>query len=134
MINPPSHFLSGSHYHPLATKFHSPLNKLAEGTTERTLLPPRADPYTRALVRLQVDHVSRTLLPAFHRFLQAQDPDAQAAGAPEFSSSLGQLASLLELAGQREIVTTKRGAGSDCGTRMGGRTGLMRWKGHVSFS
>ena len=28
----------------------------------------------RAIVRLQADHASRTLVPAFYRYLQAQDP------------------------------------------------------------
>jgi len=53
------------------------LEDLAEGITGRTLLPPKADPYARALVRLQADHISRTLVPAFYRFLQAQDLDTQ---------------------------------------------------------
>jgi glutathione S-transferase len=63
-------------------------------------------------VRLQAD-ISRTLaaVPAFYRFLQAQDLDAQAAGSQEFSDSLEQLASLLEL-GEREIVA-QGGPGSD---------------------
>jgi len=42
----------------------------------RTLLPPKADPYARTLVRLEADHVSRTLVPTYYRFLQAQVPDA----------------------------------------------------------
>jgi glutathione S-transferase len=86
------------------------LNSLAEGITGRTLLPPKADLYARSLVRLQADHISRTLVPAFYRFLQAQDLDAQAAGAQEFSSALEQLTYLLEH-GEREIVA-KGGPGS----------------------
>ena len=86
------------------------MNSLAEGITGRTLLPPKADPYARALVRLQADHISRTLVPAFYRFLQAQDIDAQAAGAQEFSGALEQLTSLLERR-EHEIVA-KGGPGS----------------------
>lgn len=52
----------------------------------------------RALVRLQADHVSRTLVPAFYRYLQAQDADAQIAGGREFHAALEQLAVLLERA------------------------------------
>jgi len=110
MTNLPSHLPSSSYHHPLATKFHRPFNNLAEGIMGRTLLPLKADPYARALVRSQADHISRTLVPAFYRFLQAQDLDAQAAGAQEFSGALEQLTSLLEL-GEREIVA-KGGPGS----------------------
>jgi glutathione S-transferase len=44
-------------------------------------------------VRLQADHISRTLVPAFYRFLQAQDLDAQAASLQEFFDALEQLTS-----------------------------------------
>ena len=96
----------------LATKcvLFSPLNSLTEGATGKTLLPPKSDPYARALVRLQADHISRALVPAFYRFLQAQDPAAQAAGAQEFTGAVEHLASLLER-GEREIAA-KRGPGS----------------------
>ena len=94
------------------------MNSLAnspEGITiaGKTLIPPRTDPYARALVRLQADHISRTLVPAFYRFLQAQDSDAQASGAQEFAHALKHLASLLERA-EREVAA-KRGPGSGSG-------------------
>ena len=86
------------------------MNSLTEGTSGRTLFAPGADPYARALMHLQADYVSRTLVPAFYRFLQVQDPDAQVAGAQEFSSALEQLAFLLE---RREYeIVTKGGTGS----------------------
>src|SRR5579863_5699869 len=102
MISPPA----------LATNvfLFSHLNSLTEGTTGKTLLPPKSDPYARALVRLQADHISRSLVPAFYRFLQAQDPDAQVAGMQEFTDAVEHLASLLER-GEREIAA-KRGPGS----------------------
>lgn len=61
-------------------------------------------------MRLQADHVSRALVPAFYRFLQAQDPEGQTAGREEFSNAIRQLTSLLER-GEREI-SVKSGAGS----------------------
>ena len=39
---------------------------------------------------------ARSLVPAFYRFLQAQLPAAQIAGAREFSGALEQLVSLLQ--------------------------------------
>ena len=86
------------------------MNSLAEGTTGRTLLPPRAEPYSRALVRLEEDHVSRTLVPTYYHFLQAQVQNAQETRAQQFSGALKQLVSLLEC-GEREIAA-KRGPGS----------------------
>lgn len=49
-----------------------------------------------ALVRLQADHVNRNLVPAFYRYLQAQDPAAQVEGGKEFHAALEGLANLLE--------------------------------------
>ncbi|TFY72218.1 hypothetical protein EVG20_g776 [Dentipellis fragilis] len=89
------------------------LEDLAAGLGPRTLLPPLKYPYARALVRLQADHVNRAVVPAFYRYLQAQDVDAQIAGGKEFHASLEQLAALFERA-ERELVTeseTALGAG-----------------------
>ncbi|KAH9961634.1 glutathione S-transferase [Lactifluus volemus] len=72
------------------------LDDLASNTTGRSLLPPRSDPYARVLVRLQADYISRTLVPSFHRFLQAQDTERQMVYKEEFSAALEHLASLLE--------------------------------------
>jgi hypothetical protein len=55
-------------------------------------------PDARALVRLQADHVNRTLVPAFYRFLQAQEVDAQIEGGKDFFAALEQLTTLLERA------------------------------------
>ncbi|CDO75627.1 hypothetical protein BN946_scf184840.g10 [Trametes cinnabarina] len=55
------------------------LEELATSNTKRTshttesLFPPSSDPYARALIRLQADNVNRSLVPAFYRYLQAQD-------------------------------------------------------------
>lgn len=64
------------------------LEDVAASTTKRTLLPPVTNPYARALIRLQADHVNRALVPAFYRYLQAQDADAQIKGGQEFIDAL----------------------------------------------
>ncbi|KLO06663.1 hypothetical protein SCHPADRAFT_837752 [Schizopora paradoxa] len=69
--------------------------------SERSLLPPKKDPYARALVRLQCDHVNRSLVPAFYRFLQAQDQEQSIAAGKDFLESLDGLAGLL-LRAERE--------------------------------
>ncbi|KII84647.1 hypothetical protein PLICRDRAFT_95200 [Plicaturopsis crispa FD-325 SS-3] len=74
------------------------VEEIAKNTTNRSLLPPSSDPYARALVRLQADVVNRTLVPAFYRYLQAQDLSAQIEGGKEFQGGLEQLAALFERA------------------------------------
>ncbi|KAF8434574.1 glutathione S-transferase [Boletus edulis BED1] len=74
------------------------LEDLASTSTKRTLLPPITDPYARALVRLQSDHINRTLVPAFYRYLQAQDPTAQITGEKEFKAAIEALVALFERA------------------------------------
>jgi glutathione S-transferase len=64
----------------------------------------------RALVRLQLDHVSRNVVPAFYRYLQAQGPDVQTEFGKEFTASLDALVVLFERA-EREIVNTGGAAG-----------------------
>lgn len=49
-------------------------------------------------MRLQADHINRTLVPAFYRFLQAQDSDAQIAGGNEFRAAIEALVGLFERA------------------------------------
>ncbi|KAI5982785.1 glutathione S-transferase [Pisolithus albus] len=78
---------------------------LASMSTKRSLLPPLSDPYARALVRLQADHVNRTLFPAFYRYLEAQDPDAQITGGREFLDTIETLVGLFERA-EREVGGT----------------------------
>ncbi|KAI5826203.1 glutathione S-transferase, partial [Schizophyllum commune Tattone D] len=79
------------------------LEDVASNTTKRSLLPPRTNPYARALVRLQADHVNRTLVPAFYRYLQAQDADAQIKGGQEFHETIRGLTDLFERM-EREIA------------------------------
>jgi glutathione S-transferase len=50
----------------------------------------------RALTRLAADHVSRTLVPAFYRFLQAQDESDQIEHGKAYHAALEELGKLLE--------------------------------------
>jgi glutathione S-transferase len=61
----------------------------------------------RALIRLACDHVNRTLVPAFYRYLQAQDVDAQVAGGKEFHEAIEKLVGALERA-ERELPADER--------------------------
>lgn len=54
----------------------------------KSLLPSLSDPYERARYRLNVDKVNRNLIPAFYRYLQAQETDKQLEGAKEFTDAL----------------------------------------------
>jgi glutathione S-transferase len=77
------------------------LEDVASHTTKRSLLP--SDPYAHALIRLQADHVGRAIVPAFFRYLQAQEPAAQAAGEQEFRTGLDVLVTLFERAEQEVL-------------------------------
>ncbi|KAF5387908.1 hypothetical protein D9615_000819 [Tricholomella constricta] len=79
------------------------LEDLAATTTKRSLLPPITNPYARALVRLQCDHVNRALVPAFFRYLQAQTLDQQMECEEEFYAALEGLVALFERA-EREVL------------------------------
>ena len=52
----------------------------------------------RALIRLQSDHIGRTLVPSFYRYLQAQDSEKQVAGGREFHQAIETLVGLFERA------------------------------------
>lgn len=58
------------------------------------LLP--ADPYERAYARIWIDFISKSVVPAFYRTLQAQEPEKQSEGREELASALGQLAKQCE--------------------------------------
>ena len=55
------------------------------------------------MVRLQADHVNRSLVPAFYRYLQAQTEEKQIEGGIDFHVALEGLVALLERA-ERELV------------------------------
>ncbi len=57
---------------------------------EPKLLP--ADPYTRAYTRVWVDHISKNVVPAYFRLVQAQDAERQKAALNDFNQALGTLA------------------------------------------
>ncbi|KAK0230212.1 glutathione S-transferase [Armillaria fumosa] len=79
------------------------IQDISMNSTGCSLLPPASNPYARALVRLQSDHVNRSLVPAFYRYLQAQDTSSQIESGKEFHSSIQGLVALLERA-EKEIV------------------------------
>jgi glutathione S-transferase len=79
------------------------LEDLAATTTKHSILPPITNPYARGLARLQGDHVNRSLVPAFYRYLQAQTEEKQIEAGKEFHVSLEGLVYLLERA-EREVV------------------------------
>ncbi|KAK7029369.1 hypothetical protein VNI00_014623 [Paramarasmius palmivorus] len=87
------------------------LNDLALSSNGRSLLPPVTNPYARALVRLQSDHINRSLVPAFYRYLQAQDQEAQIQGGKEFLDSIEGLVSLFERAEKEVLHASTSGEG-----------------------
>ncbi|RDX46479.1 glutathione S-transferase C-terminal-like protein [Lentinus brumalis] len=78
--------------------------KRSSHTTE-SLFPLLSDPYARALIRLQSDTVNRSLVPAFYRYLQAQDEEKQIEGAKGFVEAIDGLVKLFERA-EREGCTS----------------------------
>ncbi|GJE86687.1 glutathione S-transferase family protein [Phanerochaete sordida] len=74
------------------------LEDVATVQKKGSLLPPISDPYARALMRLQADHINRNLVPAFYRYLQAQEPEKQIEGGREFISAIEGLVKLFERA------------------------------------
>ncbi|KAI0938817.1 hypothetical protein AcV5_000418 [Taiwanofungus camphoratus] len=80
------------------------LEDLAAESTKRSLLPPISDPYARALVRLQADHVNRSLVPAFYRYIQAQDEDTQILTGKEYVQAIEGLVKLFQRA-EKEAPT-----------------------------
>uniref|UniRef100_A0A0W0F474 GST C-terminal domain-containing protein n=1 Tax=Moniliophthora roreri TaxID=221103 RepID=A0A0W0F474_MONRR len=87
------------------------LNDLAANSNGRTLLPPTTNPYARALVRLQSDHISRSLVPSFYRYLQAQDTEAQIQGGKEFADAIQGLVSLFERTEKEVLNVSTAGEG-----------------------
>ncbi|KAJ4465584.1 glutathione S-transferase [Lentinula lateritia] len=104
------------------------INDLAVTSNGRSLLPPTTNPCNitdaRALVRLQCDHVNRSLVPSFYRYLQAQDQDSQIIGGKEFHESIECLVELLERT-EKEVV--RIGGVSGAGERKALAVGLGLW-------
>ncbi|KAK0207063.1 glutathione S-transferase [Desarmillaria ectypa] len=100
------------------------IQDLSIDLTGRSLLPPTSNPYARALVRLQSDHVNRSLVPTFFRYIQAQDTSSQIELGKEFHSSFQELVTLLERA-EKEIVGV--GGASGEGERKALSVGLGLW-------
>jgi len=58
-------------------------------THKPSLLP--SDPYDRAVARIWLDHIGKNYVPAFHRLLQAQEPEQQAKVGEELYEALRKL-------------------------------------------
>ncbi|KAJ7098757.1 glutathione S-transferase [Mycena belliarum] len=97
------------------------IEDLAASTTRRSLLP--TDPYARALVRLQCDHIGRSVVPAWYRFLQAQEQAAQIEAGKDFRTSIENPVALFERA-EREIM---QGGASGVGEQRALGAGLGLW-------
>lgn len=54
----------------------------------------------RSVVRFQADHVNRNLIPAFYRYLQAQEEDKQIEGAKDFYEAIEKLVDMFQKAEQ----------------------------------
>lgn len=55
-------------------------------------------PDARSVVRFQADHVNRHLIPAFYRYLQAQEQEKQIEGAKDFLEAIEKLAEMFQKA------------------------------------
>lgn len=90
-------------------------------------------PDARALVRLQCDHIGKTIVTTFYRFLQAQEEAAQIQLAKDFTASLETLVALFERA-EHEIV--QGGGASGIGEQKALSAGLGLWheNGDLSLS
>ncbi|KIY73664.1 hypothetical protein CYLTODRAFT_416694 [Cylindrobasidium torrendii FP15055 ss-10] len=99
------------------------LEDLAATTTQKSLMPPKSNPYARALVRLMSDAVNRALVPSFYKYLQAQDPEAQVQDGTEFHEAIAQLVALLQRA-ETEIVGGDGSAGPGEAQALGAGLGL----------
>jgi len=85
------------------------LEDLAANTASgRSLFPSKSNPYARALVRLQADHINRSLVPTFYRYLQAQEAPARIEAGLEFHSAVEGLVHIFERA-ERENEETALG-------------------------
>lgn len=70
------------------------VDEVAQAQGKPHLLPD--DLYARSVARFQADHVNRHIIPAFYRYLQAQEAEKQAAGCKEFLEGLVKLTEMFE--------------------------------------
>jgi len=69
---------------------------LSNRNSKHSLLPPLSDPLSRAVCRLQSDHINRNLVPAFYRYLQAQSSPDQIRHGKSFLEAIETLVVLFE--------------------------------------
>ncbi|KAF8827294.1 hypothetical protein HHX47_DHR5000856 [Lentinula edodes] len=101
---------------------------LVPGLKLNNFNPPRALNESTVILEyineLQCDHVNRSLVPSFYRYLQAQDQDSQINGGKEFHESIEGLVELLERT-EKEVV--RIGGVSGAGERKALAVGLGLW-------
>jgi len=105
------------------------LEGVAVFSTGRSLLP-KLDMYARALQRLQADHINRKLVPAFYRYLQAQEPSEQIDAGKGFTEAVEELVKLFERSvaetgPERRSQTGDKGDPCKCGLWIEG--GELGW-------
>lgn len=116
---------TASRSRPQDAAYSHPLNIHVGNLTSNTSDPTNlSSPDHRALVRLQADHVNRSLVPAFYRYLQAQDSTAQIETGKEFHSSIEGLVALFERA---ELEVLSGGGFSGEGEKKAVAAGLGLW-------
>jgi len=71
------------------------LHFLEDAYPEMTPLLPK-DPYERAQVALAIDHVSKSVVPAFYRLMQRQDPQEQAEARAELEEAFRKFAGMIQ--------------------------------------
>ncbi|KAF9000274.1 hypothetical protein BDQ17DRAFT_1359943, partial [Cyathus striatus] len=84
---------------------------LANEKTGKSLLPPISQPYARALIRLQADHINRTFVPSFYQ--------AQISGGKEFHSAIEGLIALFERMEKDVLIGGASGEGEERALRRG---------------
>ncbi|KAK1225313.1 hypothetical protein PQX77_011731 [Marasmius sp. AFHP31] len=96
---------------------------LVPGLKFNNFTPPRALNESTVILEYLND---RSLVPAFYRYLQAQDPEAQIKGGKEFLDSIEALVSLFERTEKEVYLDHKSGAAGE-GERQSLRAGLGLW-------
>jgi glutathione S-transferase len=72
-------------------------------------------PDSRAFVRLQADHINRTLIPAFYASLMAQDPETLSKRMQAFTTAIEGFISLFERAEKEQATKTVLGLWAENG-------------------
>ncbi|KAF8318236.1 hypothetical protein DL93DRAFT_441587 [Clavulina sp. PMI_390] len=84
---------------------------------KKSLLPPVEYPWSRALIRLQMDMLTRTIIPSFFRYIQCQDPNTQISLRKELLDGVEKLLKLFDRTEkERELDAPKVGLWQEGGS------------------